>query len=71
MPQPRFTIWQGCWRVEENMMRPKPLYKWALEKNETGLGENHPHIATSLNSQDLLLNNKGKYDEVKPLYEGR
>jgi tetratricopeptide (TPR) repeat protein len=32
-------------------------------------GENNPNIATSLNNLAALLNDLGKYDEAKPLYE--
>jgi tetratricopeptide (TPR) repeat protein len=32
------------------------------------LGENHPHVATSLNNLALLYESQGRYKEAEPLY---
>ncbi|NES84881.1 MAG: tetratricopeptide repeat protein, partial [Moorea sp. SIO2B7] len=40
----------------------------ALALSKKLLGENHPHVATSLNNLALLYERQGKYGEAEPLY---
>ncbi|MEA5519009.1 CHAT domain-containing tetratricopeptide repeat protein [Limnoraphis robusta] len=46
-----------------------PLAERVLEIRERLLGENHPHVATSLNDLALLYSDQGRYDEAEPLYQ--
>ena len=46
----------------------EPLYLQALELTKRLLGEEHPHVATSLNNLALLYKSQGRYSEAEPLY---
>jgi tetratricopeptide (TPR) repeat protein len=46
-----------------------PLYDQACQLYEKLLGENHPHVATSLNNLAGLYESQGRYDEALPLYQ--
>jgi tetratricopeptide (TPR) repeat protein len=44
------------------------LYLQALELRKRLLGEEHPHVATSLNNLAGLYYSQGRYSEAEPLY---
>jgi hypothetical protein len=44
------------------------LYLQALELSKRLLGEDHPHVATSLNNLAGLYDSQGRYDQAEPLY---
>ncbi|WP_413201251.1 tetratricopeptide repeat protein, partial [Nostoc piscinale] len=45
----------------------EPWYQQCLSIAQQRLGENHPHVATSLNNLALLYQYQGKYDQAEPL----
>ena len=53
---------QGLYAIAE------PWYKQCVEVVKTRLGEEHPHVATSLNNLALLYKSQGRYSEAEPLY---
>ncbi|MBW4616496.1 MAG: tetratricopeptide repeat protein [Desmonostoc vinosum HA7617-LM4] len=44
-------------------------YEQCPEVMKKRLGEEHPHVATSLNHLALFYNSQGKYKEAEPLYQ--
>ncbi len=53
---------QGLYAIAE------PYYQDCLTATRTRLGENHPHVALSLNNLALLYDSQGRYTEAEPLY---
>ena len=47
----------------------EPLYQQALALRQKLLGDDHPHVATSLNNLAGLYYSQGKYKEAEPLYQ--
>ncbi len=45
------------------------MYERSLSIREQQLGENHPHVASSLNNLAGLYSSQGRYPEAEPLYE--
>ncbi len=39
-----------------------------MSSTKARLGEDHPHVAGSLNNLALLYNSQGRYSEAEPLY---
>nr|MBW4564514.1 tetratricopeptide repeat protein [Mojavia pulchra JT2-VF2] len=58
----RFYEGQGLYALAE------PWRMQCLSVVKTRLGEEHPHVATSLNDLALLYNSQGKYASAEPLY---
>ena len=46
----------------------EPLYGQALDIHKQAYGEQHPHVATSLNNLAGLYRAQGRYAEAEPLY---
>ncbi|NCS26547.1 MAG: tetratricopeptide repeat protein [Microcystis aeruginosa BS13-02] len=53
---------QGLYAIAE------PYYQDCLTATRTHLGDNHPHVAASLNNLALLYKSQGRYTEAEPLY---
>ncbi|KXS90506.1 NB-ARC domain-containing protein, partial [Microcystis aeruginosa NIES-88] len=53
---------QGLYAIAE------PYYQACLTATRTHLGDNHPHVATSLNNLAELYRSQGRYTEAEPLY---
>jgi tetratricopeptide (TPR) repeat protein len=53
---------QGLYAIAE------PYYQDCLTATRTHLGDNHPHVAASLNNLALLYYSQGRYTEAEPLY---
>ncbi|AFY48808.1 putative transcriptional regulator [Nostoc sp. PCC 7524] len=45
----------------------EPWNQQCLSTVQNRLGDNHPHVATSLNNLALLYESQGKYDQAEPL----
>ncbi|MBE9073173.1 tetratricopeptide repeat protein [Microcystis sp. LEGE 08355] len=58
----RYYKGQGLYAIAE------PYYQDCLTATRTRLGDNHPHVATSLNNLALLYESQGRYTEAEPLY---
>jgi tetratricopeptide (TPR) repeat protein len=58
----RFYQGQGNYDLAESP------YLQALERLKEVLGNDHPHVASSLNNLALLYYHQGRYKEVEPLY---
>lgn len=58
----RFYDGQGLYTQAE------PWLKQCLEVTKKRLGEEHPHVATSLNNLAELYDSQGRYTEAEPLY---
>ena len=58
----RFYNGQGLYAAAE------PWYKDCLAVVRSLLGENHPHVATSLNNLAALYDSQGRYEAAEPLY---
>ncbi|WP_414544063.1 tetratricopeptide repeat protein [Nostoc sp. CCY0012] len=48
-------------------MSPVKLYLQALALHKRLLGDNHPHVAISLNNLAGLYKSQGKYEQSEPL----
>ncbi|GCL48216.1 tetratricopeptide TPR_2 repeat protein [Microcystis aeruginosa NIES-3787] len=46
----------------------EPYYQDCLTATRTHLGDNHPHVAASLNNLAYLYYSQGRYTEAEPLY---
>ncbi|MEH2181105.1 tetratricopeptide repeat protein [Nostoc sp.] len=46
-----------------------PWYEQCLKITKKRLGEEHPHVATSLNNLAELYRSQGRYSEAEPLYQ--
>jgi tetratricopeptide (TPR) repeat protein len=46
----------------------EPLLLEALDLHKRLLGDNHPHVALSLNNLAALYDSQGRYPEAEPLY---
>jgi tetratricopeptide (TPR) repeat protein len=53
---------QGLYAIAE------PYCQACLTATRTHLGDNHPHVATSLNNLAYLYYSQGRYTEAEPLY---
>ncbi len=53
---------QGLYAIAE------PYYQDCLTATRTHLGDNHPHVAASLNNLAALYDSQGRYTEAEPLY---
>nr|NCR06836.1 tetratricopeptide repeat protein [Microcystis aeruginosa LG13-03] len=53
---------QGLYAIAE------PYCQDCLTATRTHLGDNHPHVATSLNNLAALYESQGRYTEAEPLY---
>ncbi|ARV62932.1 tetratricopeptide repeat protein [Nostocales cyanobacterium HT-58-2] len=49
--------------------KAEPWLKQCLEVTKNRLGEEHPHVATSLNHLAGLYKSQGRYAEAEPLYQ--
>jgi len=58
----RYYKGQGLYAIAE------PYYQDCLTATRTRLGDNHPHVATSLNNLAALYDCQGRYTEAEPLY---
>ncbi|MCA2632590.1 MAG: tetratricopeptide repeat protein [Microcystis sp. M20BS1] len=58
----RYYKGQGLYAIAE------PYYQACLTATRTRLGENHPHVALSLNNLAALYDSQGRYSEAEPLY---
>ncbi|MGB3694773.1 MAG: tetratricopeptide repeat protein [Spirulinaceae cyanobacterium] len=59
----RFYEGQGLYKLAE------PYYQQCWVEVETRLGEEHPHVASSLNNLAGLHESQGRYTEAEPLYK--
>jgi tetratricopeptide (TPR) repeat protein len=57
-----FYYGQGLYAIAE------PWYNQCVEVVKTRLGEEHPHLAGSLNNLAALYSDQGRYSEAEPLY---
>ncbi|MCV3212581.1 tetratricopeptide repeat protein [Plectonema radiosum NIES-515] len=53
---------QGLYAIAE------PWYKQCVEVFRASLGEEHPHVATSLNNLAYLYKSQGRYSDAEPLH---
>ncbi|MBE9216352.1 tetratricopeptide repeat protein [Plectonema cf. radiosum LEGE 06105] len=53
---------QGLYALAE------PWRQQCVSVAKSRLGENHPHVATSLNNLAQLYRSQGKYEAAEPLY---
>jgi tetratricopeptide (TPR) repeat protein len=58
----RFYEGQGLYALAQ------PWYQQSVSAVKSRFGENHPHVATSLNNLALLYKNQGRYEAAEPLY---
>ncbi|BAY11755.1 tetratricopeptide repeat protein [Calothrix sp. NIES-2098] len=49
-------------------VQAEPWYKKCLEITKKRFGQEHPNVASSLNSLALLYHSQGRYSEAEPLY---
>ncbi len=59
----RFYEGQGAYE------KARPWYEECLSVTRSRLGEEHPHVAISLNNLAYLYNSQGRYTEAEPLYK--
>ncbi len=61
--------WCGMYlRGRARYAEAEPMYRRALEINESQFGVDHPSVATSLNNLAELLRAQGKYAEAEPMH---
>ncbi|GBE72940.1 Tetratricopeptide TPR_2 repeat protein [Microcystis aeruginosa NIES-87] len=58
----RYYKGQGLYAIAE------PYCQACLTATRTHLGDNHPHVAASLNNLALLYESQGRYTEAEPLF---
>ncbi|GCA79486.1 regulatory protein AfsR [Microcystis aeruginosa NIES-2521] len=58
----RYYEGQGLYAIAE------PYYQACLTATRTHLGDNHPHVATSLNNLAQVYDSQGRYEEAEPLH---
>ncbi|WP_080601761.1 tetratricopeptide repeat protein, partial [Microcystis aeruginosa] len=58
----------GLYESQGRYPEAEPLYLEALDLTKRLLGDNHPHVATSLNNLAGLYESQGRYPEAEPLY---
>jgi tetratricopeptide (TPR) repeat protein len=58
----KFYEGQGLYALAE------PWCKQCLEQSKRLLGQEHPHVATSLNNLAMLYDSQGRFAEAEPLY---
>jgi tetratricopeptide (TPR) repeat protein len=59
----------GLYDSQGKYKEAEPLYQQALALRQKLLGDDHPHVATSLNNLAGLYKSQGKYKEAEPLYQ--
>ncbi len=57
------------YEVQGRYAEAEPFYERALAIREKALGEEHPHVAQTLNNLALLYATQGRYAEAEPLFE--
>jgi tetratricopeptide (TPR) repeat protein len=59
----------GLYDSQGKYKEAEPLYQQALALSQKLLGDDHPHVAQSLNNLAGLYYSQGKYKEAEPLYQ--
>ena len=59
----------GLYREQGKYEQAEPLLQRSLAINEKALGQDHPDVASSLNSLATLYRSQGKYAAAEALYQ--